>query len=39
MTRPGNAVVRFIGDEQVERPNAKNHLGLTLIATAVIRLT
>jgi hypothetical protein len=29
---------RFIGDEQVERPNAKNSLGLTLIAAAIIRL-
>jgi hypothetical protein len=30
--------VQFIGDEPVERPNAKNHPGLTLIAAAIIRL-
>ena len=30
--------MQFIGDEPVERPNAKNHPELTLIAAAIIRL-
>jgi hypothetical protein len=30
--------VQFIGDESVELPNAKNHLRMTLIAAAIIRL-
>jgi hypothetical protein len=30
--------VQFIGEEPVERPNAKDDPGLTLIAAAIIRL-
>jgi hypothetical protein len=31
-------VARVMGEEPVERPNPKSHLGLTFIAAAIIRL-